>query len=154
MAARYFAPCTHTWRAIKIDGHRRETYRGGTLTVSGEIQLRRLTVRRASNLVYSTPRREGWMLLVASCIYVCFMSACILHLRRCHVWWLSSVLSLCLSPFSSFQSIREPLGSFLPVSLFTFVSSPPLPPYVAARSATMPAFLDISQTRAPPRRGH
>lgn len=72
-----------------------------------------------SNSVYSTPRREGWMLLVASCIYVCFMSACILHLRRCHVWWLSSVLSL--SPFPPFLSIRA--SAAFRLFPFSFVSS-------------------------------
>lgn len=101
-----------------------------------------------SNTVYSTPRREGWMLLVASCIYVCFMSACILHLRRCHVWWLSSVLSL--SPFPPFLSIRA--SAAFRLFPFSFVSPLP-PPYSATRSATVLAFLDISQTRVPPR-GH
>ena len=93
--------------------------------------MRRLTRRRRGS-VYSTPRREGcrWMLLVASCIYVCFMSACILHLRRCHVWWLSAVLSLSLSLSLLFLLfyLSEPLPHSA-FRLFPFSrSSPPSPP--------------------------
>lgn len=39
------------------------------------------TVRKPARLA----ERERRMLVAASCIYVCFMSACILHSRRCHI---------------------------------------------------------------------
>lgn len=52
--------------------------------------------------------RERRMLVAASCIYVCFMSACILHSRRCHILP-EFFLSLCFFP-------RPPLHPVLPFS--------------------------------------
>lgn len=68
------------------------------------------------------------MLLVASCIYVCFMSACILHLRRCHVWLLGSFSF----SFSSFSIYPTHSAAF---RLFPFSHSSPRPPSYSARPA-------------------
>ena len=72
------------------------------------------------------------MLPAASYIYVCFMSAYILNLRRCHVFLLSSTLSI--SFFFFFLSLPPPPSFSL--SLHSSLS-----PHTTANQPTLLSFL-------------
>lgn len=101
---------------------------------------------RARPQVARLAERERRMLAAASCIYVCFMSACILHSRRCHI--LEFFLSHCFFPRqllipSSLSPRRTPRASFLLIK-----SRPPrLPPFVFSIFSSVPPALRKSQDK-------
>lgn len=79
-------------------------------------------VRKAARLA----ERERRMLAAASCIYVCFMSACILHSRRCHILLRVLSLSLLLSPpVSTLPSSLSPRDVYSAASFLLIKSRPP-----------------------------
>lgn len=79
-------------------------------------------VRKAARLA----ERERRMLAAASCIYVCFMSACILHSRRCHILLRVLSLSLLLSPpASTLPSSLSPRDVYSAASFLLIKSRPP-----------------------------
>lgn len=109
------------------------------------IKLRRLTVRRTAFTVLLEEKAGCCSLHPAYMYVLCQRAFCI-----CAVATSGGSPRFFLFLLFLLFYLSEPLQ--LSVS-FPFHSSPLPPPYSATRSATVLAFLDISQTRVPPR-GH
>lgn len=127
-----------------------ETYREEGRLLEGSLQrfgikLRRLTVRRTAFTVLLEEKAGCCSLHPAYMYVLCQRAFCI-----CAVATSGGSPRFFLFLLFLLFYLSEPLQ--LSVS-FPFHSSPLPPPYSATRSATVLAFLDISQTRVPPR-GH